>query len=144
MKKREFLISVSLALMTMTGFTSCQNADDEEPAKVAGGRYLSVQPGYLDNLSLVANDSNTVNFFDAFSRVVGVTKGKTYAKVPSAADANMSAELYNYLSDNFIYFKKVKTRAGNEGQSLSENENDCLTCTMAETYIKQDRKIIRL
>lgn len=113
--------------------TGCQQEDVGNVQNDGNLKFLSVTPGYLKNVTFNPNDSNSVNFYEAFKRLVGYKDGKTYAKTNSASEINISQELYDYLTHSFITHDKPITRAEND-KTLSENPNDCVACTVAEIY----------
>lgn len=134
MKKRRFLASIVLIVSALAVVTSCQQEEENFSSGKSSLRYLSVAEGYLDDVSFYPNDSNTVNYSKAIERLFGFSDKGIYAKAASASEVNMSQELYDYLTSNFIS-PQIKTRTNSDDdKTLSENDYDCVACTIAEVY----------
>lgn len=110
MKKRRFLASIVLIVSTLAVVTSCQQDEENISSGKSPLRYLSVADGYLDDVSFYPNDSNAVNYREAIERLLGFSDKGIYAKAASASEVNMSQDLYDYLTSNFIS-PQIKTRA---------------------------------
>lgn len=118
-------IAISLAISVLV---SCQKeylAESNNPPM----RYLSVSPNFLSNPSFAPNDSNTINFEEAFTRIVGIDGKTFFMKAQTANEANVSQELFTYLT-------KLIKNSNLQGTRVSpfKNNNDCVPRTVCCAY----------